>query len=275
MTPCACYLEWRPLPQIDADLIDRLRVPPYAASPRGLGCNSSVAIQTAAAIFAQHSSPASGGDSGGVLANMWRAIPEPLQHLLGSGTASVSLNMRRRRRGRLLAEYWLRAVDHPAFGLSQQERHLAAGASLPGHQHSVLADHRRLQREHAAAVGAPSPRLLPGTGGSGGSSSWLDSPPSAAGLSPISGSGRARALAGKLEAVDGQLKDQSLIIRNAWEGESKLLRDPYAADELPATAAALVAQYRALGHACPLFARKFAPPTSIRLAEVARQHTLD
>lgn len=78
----------------------------------------------------------------------------------------------------------------------------------------------------------------------------------------------------KPEGTDGQLKDQSLVIRNAWEGESKLLQDPYADDQLPAAAVAMLAQYQALGHACPLFARKFAAPTSRRLAEVARLHIL-
>lgn len=269
----AARLKQRVLTQVDSAVIDDLREPYYAARPRGQGCNSSEAYQTAAAVFAQHSSPDVGGDGGGMLADLWRSIPEPLQHLLGSRTAEASLIMRRHRD--LLAQDRQPSAVAPE-GRPPQPPSRAGGSLHWGSRSDAVAGQMRRDAITAAAL----PRVPcasaelgdAGSGTSSGSGSW----PDAVGAGPGSRA-RSRALKDakmKPEGTDGQLKDQSLVIRNAWEGESKLLQDPYADDQLPAAAVAMLAQYQALGHACPLFARKFAAPTSRRLAEVARLHIL-
>lgn len=269
----AAWLKQRVLTQVDSAVIDDLREPYYAARPRGQGCNSSEAYQTAAAVFAQHSSPDVSGGGGGMLADLWRSIPEPLQHLLGSRTAEASLIMRRHRD--LLAQDQPSAV--PPGGRPPQPSSRAGGSPHWGsHSHAAAGQMRRHAITAAALPRDPCASPERGDAGSG-ASSGSGSLPDAVGARPGSSSARSRALKDaetKPEATDGQLKDQSLVIRNAWEGESKLLQDPYADDQLPAAAVAMLAQYQALGHACPLFARKFAAPTSRRLAEVARLHIL-
>lgn len=206
--------------QVTAELLGALREPWHARQPRGPGCNFTAANALSSALMASDVPPATqppATDSPRRLADLWCAIPLPLQQLLDRPCRKGPPNLRRRRL-------------------------LSAATGAPPAYDSATAD-----AEDSWRYGSPA--------------EWLPAE-----------LGWPNASQRQLTAADTKPRVPS--VNTSWVGIPKLLHDPYAQQQLPIDSAALVQRYEAIGHACPLFARKFAPTVSRQLAHIAQQHIL-
>lgn len=232
---------WSRASDVTADLIDALRMPHYAKG----GCNASAAIASAArAMPALGPTDASGSGAalalGDALSGVSNGVSTHFGELLRHMPASVQQLV-----GGMLAPLMRRQRRLQAAGIMTQRPHGGHGAALL---------RRRLQAE---ADGRAEQRM-----GGGTVAEVVDS-----------SSVKPRALlsgAGGRTAPD----PDAAAATNAWQGESWMLHDPYPLDDDGPAVSDLLQQYDALGHACPLFARKFVKGAAAGFAAVARQHIL-
>ncbi len=235
---------WSRASGVTADLIDALRMPHYAKG----GCNASAAIASAArAMLALGPTDASGSGAalalGDALSGVSNGVSTHFGELLRHMPASVQQLV-----GGMPAPLMRRRRRLQAAGIITQRPQGGRGAALP---------RRRLQADGRTDSGGAEQRMRDGTVAEVDDSSSV----------------KPRALlrgAGGSTAPD----PDAAAATNAWQGESWMLDDPYALDDDGPAVSELLQQYDALGHACPLFARKFVKGAAAGFAAVARQHIL-
>lgn len=221
-----------------ADLIDKLRVPAYAKA----GCNASAAISSANVALPAAAATAMGGISGsggGAMSGIQGAVDDVKTHF------SQLLQQMPQPVQQLVGDFssiiMRRLCAHEGEQRSQQmsRRHLLwQWQTLKGSvwRHGS----QQSQRQHF-------------------------------GQAVVSSRSSVAATAEPRHNIRSSSNRQ---LAQAWEGESWLLDDPFRDSTEGSEVQQLVEQYAALGHACPLFARKFTGAVAPHFADVARQHIL-
>jgi hypothetical protein len=227
---------WNRPSDVTADLIDKLRVPAYAKA----GCNASAAISSANVALPAAAATAMGGISGsggGAMSGIQGAVDDVKTHF--SQVLQQMPQPVQQLVGEFSAIIMRRMCAHEDEQRSQQmsRRHLLWQTSKGSvGQHGS----QQLQRQHASQ-------------------------------DVVSSRGSVAATAEPHHVVHSRSHRQ---LAQAWEGESWLLDDPFRDSTDGSEVQQLLEQYAALGHACPLFARKFTGAVAPRFADVARQHIL-
>ena len=217
-----------------ADLIDKLRVPAYAKA----GCNASAAISSANVALPAAAATAmggTGGSSGGAMSGIQGAVDD-VKTNFGQVLQQMPQPVQR-----LVGDFssilMRRMCAHEGEQRSQQmsRRHLL-WQTLKGSvwRHGS----QQSQRQHF-------------------------------GQAVVSLRSSVAATAEPHHVVRSSSHRQ---LAQAWEGESWLFDDPFRDSTDGPEVRQLVEQYAALGHACPLFARKFTGAVALHFADVARQH---
>ena len=232
-----------------AQLIDKLRVPVYAKD----GCNASHAIATASSILPAWRSMAAGPSASA--ASLARSAPNAVQDL-GSHIFHAACRV-----VRIIPRLFLETVS----ALFPRSMASAVGGHLSGLMRQMPEAVQRVVGD----LGAPLMRrtrqlLLP--------ASSDDTLRPGGHVDGLNQSGPRRQL-WQVAGTAGAAGDEAAQGR-ASQGESWLLQDPFASDEDGEEVATILREYRALGHSCPLFARKFASTTARRLSDVVQQHIL-
>ena len=219
-----------------ADLIDKLRVPAYAKA----GCNASAAISSANVALPAAAATAMGGiggSGGGAISGIQVAVDDVKTHF------SQVLQQMPQPVQRLVGDFssiiMRRMCAHEGEQRGQQKSrtHLLWQSS-----DSRVWRHgsQQSQRQHTGQAVVSSRSSMP------------------AGAEP--------------QLVVRSSSHRQLA--QAWQGESWLFDDPFRDSIDGPEVQHLVEQYAALGHACPLFARKFTGAVAPHFADVARQHML-
>jgi hypothetical protein len=227
---------WNRPSDVTADLIDKLRVPAYAKA----GCNASAAISSANVALPAAAATATGviGNSGGgAMLGIQGAVDDVKTHF------SQVLQQMPQPVQRLMGDF-----------SSIIMRRMCAHE---GEQHGQQMSRRHLLRQ-----------TLKGSAWRHGSQQSQRQHFGQAVVSSRSG------VAATTEPRHNIRSGSDRQLAQAWEGESWLLDDPFRDSADGPEVQQLVEQYAALGHACPLFARKFTGAVAPHFANIARQHIL-
>lgn len=223
---------WSRPEDINVDLIDKLRLPAYAKG----GCSASAAIGSAARVLPPAATAGVSGGKSSAFAGVSGVLNDVTTHF--SEVLRQMPQPVQRLVGDISAPKMLRRLQ----AASTRRQHQELPPNQPQLQHSGDSPWHHHVREGQT--------------------------PASEGVFPDSGGADATARQG-LEQSFGWRGRQ---LAQAWQGESWLLDDPFSEDDDGPDAPKLVRQYAALGHACPLFARKVTQLAAARFADVATQH---
>lgn len=228
---------WNRPSDVTDDLIDRLRVPAYAKA----GCNASAAVSSAARALpaaAAEATVGAGGRGSGAVLGIHGAVDDVKMHF------SQVLQQMPRPVQQLMGEFSAIIMRRMCAHEGKQRRQQRSRRQLLWQtlERSVWQHgSERLQRHYAGQT-----------------------------VVMASSSGAATAEAGRRFRNSSNTRQ----LAQAWQGESWLFDDPFQDSADGPEVRQLVEQYAALGHACPLFARKFTGAVALQFADVARQHIL-